>query len=550
MSRKKNEIDGALDVAAHDINEDGSLKPENITVFGPDHGMNAFSEERSFPENIVPDLSDLKLDDDDSPKAGWCPNGNWSSGICRPYNNEHRVRWMAAYGSAKHLRVQDAILPGTHQSAFDKRAAYTPSMETCQDVTVHTQLHAGIRVIDIRVQFYSGYPAGDSRRFMIFHSGNNGRTIQGDILNALLDFYNDVRNRGEVVVLDFHEFKGFTVAAHLELAGVIKNSLRGLIAPHKFRSFNLAQLAALGKTVVIAYQNDNRNPDFWTGVNQRWIGSDQPTSSQLKAFIDKVAAESKGPWELKSIQAAKYNKLFHTPDDMSPDIMSWFASGTAASPIMKHYIINTDWSLRHRLVDNIIYANQFRFGYYNETWACYEPTNYIPYRLSLIYWVFYGCSRSNIILPDPANSPYGEHGLVVAIGREISTTLTIRHSIFPADINVPMSAGDVAAFVYLNKRWEFVCEVYTPNTNGSMVPPPPFGEKFARYVLSDGNKASPIRLAPYAEKINSVVFVTSSATSVIEIYGTHIVGGQHLYLKEGGTYAFAYAGGGMWRLLN
>ncbi|WP_286835065.1 hypothetical protein [Pseudomonas sp. PGPPP1] len=549
MARKK-ETAELRGVAPDDINEDGTLKPEEVTVFGHDHGMSRFPEGRPLPEDIMPDLLSLKPDDENSPNAGWCPNGSWSGGICRPYNNVHRARWMSAYGSVKHLRVQDAILPGTHQSAFDKQAASTPSMETCQDVSVHTQLHAGIRAIDIRVQFYFGYPAGDSRRFMIFHSGNNGRTIQGDILNAVLSFYSDANNKGEVIVLDFHQFKGFTPAAHLELAGIIKNSLRMVIAPPRFRSFNIAQLATLGKTVIIAYNDGTRNSDFWPGVNQRWIGHNQPSSSQLKAFVDKVAAENKPAWELRAIQAAKYTKVFHVPDDMSPDVMSWFAAGTAASPIMKHFIINTDWSLRHRLVDNIIYANQFRFGYYNAAWPCYEPTNYIPYRLSLIYWVFYGCSRSHIILPDPANSPYGEHGLVVAIGREISTTLTIRHSIFPADIHVPMSAGDLAAFVYLNKRWEFLCDVYTPNTNGATVPAPPFGEKFARYVLSDGNYVSPIRLPRYAEKINSVVFVTSNATLDAVISGEGVVGGHQVTIRKGDTYAFAYEGPGRWRRLS
>ncbi len=40
--------------------------------------------------------------------------------------------------------------------------------------------------------------------------------------------------------------------------------------------------------------------------------------------------------------------------------MSWFAAGEYNSPIMKFYIINTDWSLRCRHIDNCIHANSFR----------------------------------------------------------------------------------------------------------------------------------------------------------------------------------------------
>lgn len=549
MARKKEtaELQG---VAPHDINEDGTLKPENITVFGPDYGMSQFPEGRPFPENIMPDLSSLKPDDENSPNAGWCPNGSWSSGICRPYNNEFRSRWMSAYGTVKHQRIQEAILPGTHQSAFDKHAASAPSMETCQDVTVHTQLHAGIRVFDIRVQFYFGYAAGDSRRFMIFHRGNNGRSVQGDILNALIDFYSDVRNRGEIVVLDFHEFKGFTPAAHLELAGVIKNSLRGIIASPRFRSFNTGQLAALGKTVIIAYNYGTRNPDFWPGVNQRWIGHNQPTSSQLKAFVDKVAAESKPAWELRAIQAAKYTKVFHVPDDMSPDVMSWFAAGNAASPIMRHFIVNSDWALRHRLVDNIIYANQFRYGYYRDAYPCQEATGDIPLAPGLVYWVFYGCSRPLIALPNTSNWHFGEEGLAVIVGREVSCELMMNHLVFStAGIQVPLSAGDALAFVHLNKKWDIVCPVYTPNSSGAAVPAPPFGEKFSRYTMMDNNWLPTLKLPSFSEKINSVILITISSPDVT-LSGAELVGGQSLILKRPKTYAFAYQGPSRWRLLN
>jgi len=105
-------------------------------------------------------------EDEQETLAGWCPNGGLSGGVCKPFNNV-REDWMSRYSGARSLRIQDCILPGTHHSGFDKEAANTPSMETCQDVSPLKQLRAGIRVLDLRVQFFSGYGAGihDAFRF-------------------------------------------------------------------------------------------------------------------------------------------------------------------------------------------------------------------------------------------------------------------------------------------------------------------------------------------------------------------------------------------------
>lgn len=48
--------------------------------------------------------------------AGWCPNGSWSGGICRPANN-NRSNWMGRYGGARVLPIGELVLLGTHNSA-------------------------------------------------------------------------------------------------------------------------------------------------------------------------------------------------------------------------------------------------------------------------------------------------------------------------------------------------------------------------------------------------------------------------------------------------
>ena len=265
---------------------------------------------------------------------------------------------MGTYQTVKNSKIQDTILPGTHNSGYDKQAQYQSTAETCQDVSPHVQLQSGIRALDIRVQFYFGYGYSDPRTFQIFHGGNSGRTIVGDIIPAAINLYSAADK--EIVILDFHEFKNFTDAAHHELARVLKAWFGDKIISPAYNNLIVGQLWDLRKNVVIAYNAGPRDALFWNGVNQRWIGKNTPSSGELKAFVDKVGAETKPANELRSIQAAKYVLPFYVPDDMSGDVMSWFSSSDANSPIQKYYIVNTDWSLRHRFVDNCIHANQFR----------------------------------------------------------------------------------------------------------------------------------------------------------------------------------------------
>ncbi len=150
-----------------------------------------------------------------------CPGGGGvSGGICRPFNNEDRSTWQTTYDGGRTLRIMDCILPGTHNSGFDKEASYQNSWETCQDVSPWRQLMTGIRVLDLRVEFKAN--ASGAQRFSIFHKLNSGRTVDGDIIQAVINFRTEPSTAGnprrEIIILDFHEFKNFTDAAHKELA--------------------------------------------------------------------------------------------------------------------------------------------------------------------------------------------------------------------------------------------------------------------------------------------------------------------------------------------
>jgi hypothetical protein len=338
-----------LDVMPGDLDESGQLAPYQEPVFETVYSEEELAQPHPPLESLVtfPEQGEASED-------GF---GTAQSGIAPP-NNAHRASWMGTYQTVADLKIEDMILPGTHNSGFDKQAPRSPASETCQDVSPHVQLQYGIRALDLRVQFFSGYAKGDARRFSIFHMGTSGRTVQGDIIAAVNNLHRQFGT--ELVILDFHEFKNFTTAAHQELGAIIKTAFGSRLIEPSDKNLLAYQLWSRGKNIVIAYKSSDRDRLFWPGVNQRWIGSNTPSNNALRDFVSNVGKEVKPAGELRAIQAAKYSMPFFTPKDMSKETMSWFAAGSTSHPIMKHYIINTDWSLRNRLVDNCIYANQFR----------------------------------------------------------------------------------------------------------------------------------------------------------------------------------------------
>lgn len=277
--------------------------------------------------------------------------------------------WMAQTPNLQHLRIDELILPGTHNSGSDKQS---PNLglpqEIAQDVAPLEQLRNGIRVLDLRVAFYSKHPAGSAKRFQLYHLTSSGRTVAIDIVQRVRDYFEELESNGltakEIVILDFHQFDGFTPAAHEELQGLVLNGLGPRIMPYTLRGLPLQQIWAVhpGKNVVIAYNHGISGQELWDGVDQRWPGSNLFNTNTLKAFVDKVAAEHKRPHRLTAVQCAKYSLPLHAPTDLTGSVDRWFASVDEHSYIQNFYIINTDWSLRSRLVAHCRHANHIRGG--------------------------------------------------------------------------------------------------------------------------------------------------------------------------------------------
>lgn len=274
-------------------------------------------------------------------------------------NKQH---WMGSLPELGRLRVDQLILPGSHDSGMDKQADnIVPPQEVTQDVSCIEQIRGGIRVLDLRVRANREYTPDSPYRYKLFHMSTSGRTVLGDIVLELNRFYQDPANAREIVILDFHGFDNFSDQEHAWLLEMLERELGRRIIPWALHALTLDELwnDHPGKTVVIAYNSSARG-HHWRGVEHVWMGENTPSTVELKAFMDEKAKRYKADYTLRSIQCAKYNKVVFTPDDFSDKVDDWFESRDAQSYIQNFHIINTDWSLRSRIVDNCIHACQIR----------------------------------------------------------------------------------------------------------------------------------------------------------------------------------------------
>lgn len=273
-----------------------------------------------------------------------------------------KEHWMGALPGLGRLRIDQLILPGSHDSGMDKQADnIVPPQEVTQDVSCIEQIRSGIRVLDLRVRASREYTPDSAYRYKLYHMSTSGRTVQGDVLRELNAFYEDPANAREIIILDFHQFDNFSAQEHQWLLQMLDTHIGQRIIPGALSHLTLEDLwdQHPGKTVVIAY-NASARGHHWKGVEQDWAGENTLSTEALKAFMDDHAQRYKPDYTLRSIQCAKYNKVVFTPDDFSDKVDLWFDSQDQDSYIQGFHIINTDWSLRSRIVDNCIHACQVR----------------------------------------------------------------------------------------------------------------------------------------------------------------------------------------------
>ncbi|SFX20152.1 hypothetical protein [Pseudomonas sp. NFACC36] len=274
--------------------------------------------------------------------------------------------WMYNTPELYKLRIDELILPGTHDSGADKKAPnLTLPQEKTQDVPIIEQILAGFRVLDLRVVCSGNAPPGSDGRFQLFHLTSSGRTVGGDVLDQLNNFYDDLDHKAtrakEIIILNFHKFKNFTRATHRELHELIHTKIGQRLIPRNWRKATVEDIWTHrpGRTVVISY-NHRVRAKYWKGVEHQWSGKNLNTTSALKTFMDEQSARKKPDFVLRSIQCAKYVLPLHIPDDFSDKIDLWFESRNSDSYIQRFHIINTDWSTRSQIVFNCMHANRLR----------------------------------------------------------------------------------------------------------------------------------------------------------------------------------------------
>ncbi|KJK08780.1 MULTISPECIES: hypothetical protein [Pseudomonas] len=270
--------------------------------------------------------------------------------------------WMGNMPELGRLRIAELVLPGSHDSGMDKQNTnMVVPQEITQDVPCIEQIRGGIRALDLRLRAYYEYTPDSPYRYQLFHFSSSGRSLFADVINQLNLFYQEPANSKEIVILDFHQFDRFSGQEHTWLQQALQARLGPRMIPWSLNQLTLEELWRdhPGKTVVVAY-NGPGIATFWPGVQQNWIGENTPSTQELKAFMDQVAARGWSRHRLTSIQCAKYNKVVFTPDDFSDKIDQWFESIDLSSYIQQFQIINTDWSLRSRIVENCIHASRLR----------------------------------------------------------------------------------------------------------------------------------------------------------------------------------------------
>jgi len=282
-------------------------------------------------------------------------------------NNHNRLHaWMGNNAIIGNLTLDQLVLPGSHDSgSHQNRPAHQQvqlRQEITQDVSPMDQVRAGIRVLDLRVQFCPAYKTGDPRRFQLFHLNTTGQSLEDDLITPLLEYYDEPDTQREMIILDFHELKDFTPALDQEFQAMLIERLGSRCLTYDLLHKSLIYLWRdhPGRTLVLSYQGRPHHPQFCDPVNQCWIGSNTPTAATLKTFMDEVATERKPEGELRAIQCAKYVLPMFVPDDFSDKVDLWFHSEDEDSYIQQFFIINTDWSLRSRIVANCIHASVVR----------------------------------------------------------------------------------------------------------------------------------------------------------------------------------------------
>lgn len=256
------------------------------------------------------------------------------------------LNWMRRDERISRRTIGNMILAATHNAGTYKGHPNSNNFVTCQDVPVYDQLVSGVRVLDFRVRWING-----GSRFYIEHDS------VFDPVESIFHGYGRYRDRGcnDIVIMDFHSFDGFDAEKHRQFSELIERYFSNVILPPRWQHLTVNSIFKMTRrNLVIAYNSSYRSANFWPGVAHQWIGKNTPSTDELKAYMDSVAASPPSNL-LWAIQAHKRTKLFNSPDDFSDKINAWFFSENGYS--QNFTIISTDWTTRSEICREAYWAN-------------------------------------------------------------------------------------------------------------------------------------------------------------------------------------------------
>lgn len=276
--------------------------------------------------------------------------------------------WMNdLHDSIKHLRLSELSLASAHNCGMDKEITQNDSYHACQDYPIRHQLDNGVRVLDIRLKFFSGKPGYTADKLLAFH-GEGGRSL-AYIMNSVEGFLQ--ANSGEIVILDMHDISvdgNFTIP-YQALYEYLHYWFGKYLLPATASQMTLEEIRKVypGPRIVLSGprelwwegpSNPGRDRTYvWERVSHEWINQDSVTVEELKNFIQ-TSVMNNLPFNntLWSTSATAFN-LLEGPKDINQTLTQWYP--IAGVWIRNSNIINFDWCARFyaNMVQHCIQSN-------------------------------------------------------------------------------------------------------------------------------------------------------------------------------------------------
>lgn len=259
--------------------------------------------------------------------------------------------WMRdLFLSIRHLKIGELSLASAHNAGMDNKAPYTNSYDTFQDDSFRHQLNNGIRALDLRLKWFSGYGAENiPEGFRFFHSGvTSGRKFV-DLLDEL-DAFHAAQPR-EIVILDFHKLEpnsaSFGVPYSLLHAYFMRRYANRML-PWTARQLTLDDIYSRypGRNVVVAVPEEvyagRDSAYFWRKISHQWVGSGAVDEGRLHGHLVSVLGNppfNDVPW---SMSATTYGA--GGPGGVIRQLCGWYPIGGDWQ--RKSSIINFDFVTR------------------------------------------------------------------------------------------------------------------------------------------------------------------------------------------------------------